>query len=298
MWIGAPSLSAQEALAPLVFFDLLDGTVQPTGTTKDPKITALKNLWYECEVTLVGGNQFWLGFSRAPGTKTDAWSTGTKALAWLQGAEVEQSVVSKWRDRISGRDFAGSGWTWRPSAAEFNGLPALEGNSISFFPPPMRAGEAADWTFLHDGSGATLVTAMRNVSAHHAFHIARTQDYEEGQGIVLGGNDDVSAWEFGASNGKTSLFSVVGGSPTGTKWLAASYGTNSKPQAQLFENGQLVGSANPTSTPASAASEQTLTLGGADSSQQLVSEILVYPRTLDGSEIEQLERYFAPRLGE
>jgi cysteine-rich repeat protein len=236
--IGAspgPNLAAFGAM-----FDLQDGVVTQKYGVQDAKITLLSNQWYACETTLIAEPEIVIGVP-ADGAPS------SEALVWLQDAEVEQAYVTKWNDRVGTRhleDPTGA-WRWHEALSVFNGSPALESN-YKYSAQLVAAGSAADWQFLHDGSGGTTVTLQKDLApSKGSFSSAGTEYSGSEQGVSLGASKtDPTLWRYAVSNaGGEQLFAILGGSTTGAKWLAASYATAQSPDAQLFEDGVMIGSA-------------------------------------------------------
>jgi Concanavalin A-like lectin/glucanases superfamily len=305
LWIGAP---ASDALAPLASFDLLNGVVSANYAVISAKIELIKDLWYTCEVTFIGGPEYWLGVSSDPAAKAYIAPNTNEPAVWIQQAEVEQTHVSAWHDRIGQRDLSGAkgdptgvtdSWAWQPSSVELNGLPAL----VAYYRGAhLAAGDPADWTFLHDGSGGSLVILHQQSVPSKAYANSLGTEYlNQSAGAHLGVSaSDSKLWGFGSTNANgQSLFSISGGSTKGPKWLAGVYGSAQTPDAQLFEDGVMVASANAAAKPSVEASSSPLMLGNASGGApiaQQVHEVIVYNRTLDSADIARLTDYFAVEL--
>jgi cysteine-rich repeat protein len=302
IWIGGPSSpSVGGSLAPYAIFDLLNGVVSSTYAVTSAKITAVDDVWYTCEVSMLSGAEFWMGVTNSSTVKNSSGPASAKPAIWIQRAEVEQRYVKSWHDRIGSRDFndPNMGWRFLDPAEHFNGLPALESFYLSG--SSLAAGSGSDWQFLHDGSGGTLVIWQRQLllSPAYARSVGTQFDGAE-QGMRLGiSSTDKSLWGYGVSNASgEKVLSVLGGTTTGTRWLAASYSKADSPNGKLFEDGVMVASANASSSPSLSPSSGPLRLGDtANSPSQLVNEVVVYNRSLGMAEVEHLSRYFSSQVG-
>jgi hypothetical protein len=299
LWVGGSVLSPQPQQ--YAVFDLLDGLAFPAGGARSAGIEPLKNLWYSCEVTLLSGAEVWVATSSSPIHKELSGPTTAKPLAWIQGAEVLQTWVTSWKDRVGANDFidpAGR-WGWLAAAADLRGLPALQADYL--YGPTLATELPAEWSFLHDGSGATLVALQRQSGPSKAYkNSLQTVHDDAHEGMHLGvSGSDANVWAYSVTNANAeALFALDGGSTTGIKWLAASYTAQQTPNAQLFEDGLLVASANAMAPPSPTAGNEPLSLGGPFGPSQLVHEVIVYDRVLDSGEIARLKAYFAEQLGE
>jgi hypothetical protein len=125
-------------------------------------------------------------------------------------------------------------------------------------------------------------------------------DYTGGeQGVRLGPSTaDPKVWGYRATNESgAEIFSLLGGTTIGTRWLAGSYGASPSPNAQLFENGVMIAAGNATAAPTAKPGTQPLMLGGTPTAlSQRVSEVIVYKRVLTAADITQLKLYFAPQF--
>lgn len=296
LWLGGPAIPG--GVAPYVFFDLQDGTVvSPYAATG--AIKPLKNLWYSCEVTMASGPEIWLGFSNST-VQNQGGPLTAKALAWIQQAEVEQTYVTSWHDRIGGRDFNDptGGWRWLEASPELNGLSALQSYYVAS--PFLTAGAADDWQFLHDGSGGSVVLLQQQEVPSKGYKSSLGTEYGGAeQGMSLGVSAaDSKLWGYRAANANgEKLFAVNGGGTTGVKWLAATYATAQAPDAQLYEDGVMVASANAAAEPTLSPSSAPLQLGSASGTpNSQVHEVLVYDRALSSQDISRLTAYFASQL--
>jgi hypothetical protein len=302
LWIGGPiSPGVSAGAAPYVVFDLLDGVVS-TKFLAEGNITPVKDAWYDLEVTLVSGTEFWFGVASSLNFKQGGPYTN-KPLAWIQAAQVEQSYVTVWKDRISALDFKAEniGFRWLSSTPEFNGAPSLESYFLSG--ASMAAGAAADWQFLHDGSGGSIVILQRSLVVNGVvFPRSIGTEYTGGeQGMRLGlPMANAKVWSYGVSNESgENVFTTSGGTTAGTRWLAGSYATSQSPNAQLFDNGTMVSAAAEAASPTDKPGSGPLKLGDKSSSpSQKVSEVIVYRRALTAADVAHLKLYFDPQFGE
>ncbi|MDF3070180.1 MAG: hypothetical protein K0R38_5781 [Polyangiaceae bacterium] len=176
------------------------------------------------------------------------------------------------------------------------GLSVLE--AFPSFAPKLVAGLPADWSFLHDGSGGTLIVFQHRLPQNLFENSFQTAVEGTQEGAHIGASvQDPERWRYDVSDaGGNYVFGIEGGSTEGAKWIAGSFGLSSTPNAQLFEDGILVGSANGAGAPATTAGNLPLTLGGGRGPHQMVHEVLVYDRVLDSTDVEQLKAYFAAQL--
>lgn len=298
VWLSGPPSVANTA-EPFAVFDLLDGVVSHQYAST-AAITDLGNSWYLCEVTLLIGPEIWVGVSNSATSKGAGGPVLNKPLAWIQRAEVEQSYVTVWRDRVGARDLTNSngGWRWLNAATEFSGTPALE--SYYLYNPQLAAGEAADWQFLHDGSGATVIVLQQQPSPTAAYRGTLGTEYDgSAQGMRMGvSSQNSKTWAYSATNGNgESVFEISAGSTVGTRWLAGSYAASQAPAAQLWVDGVMGASAAAAASPSMQPPAAAFRLGAATGTPfQKIAEVIVYKRALAAADMAQLDLYFAPRL--
>jgi hypothetical protein len=182
-----------------------------------------------------------------------------------------------------------------------NNLPYWTGTDAVSGGRYLLAGVAADWTFLHNGSGHTVFIISKTASTQQNY-IFGTQT---GTGASLGGsvvriNNTTANWTIG--NAAISIISQ-NFAWTQTSWgkLAFSGSTGGNPDYSVRVNGVDVVSVNESAVPAATTSTQKLGIGsgggGAYSSAVSFHEVIIYNRELTSSEVSQVESYLSSSYG-
>lgn len=165
----------------------------------------------------------------------------------------------------------------------------------------LLAGQASDWTFLHDGTGHTVFIVSKTASAQ--------QNYIFGTQTGTGASRGISIVRINNNTGNLTIGNTAAPivsqnfSWTQTSWgkLAFSGSTGINPDYSIRVNGTDVGSVNETGTPTALPSTQILGIGsgggGAYSSAVSLHEVIIYNRELTITEVTQIESYLNTEYG-
>ncbi len=175
----------------------------------------------------------------------------------------------------------------------------------------LTAASAADWKFLHDGTGCTVFIAYR-LTDETIGVLFDTGGLAAGAGGVALFVDDTGAAEgfldLRVRNASGQIASMTGGvstnnlAPAGQTVVASySYQEGRTGEVRLFIDGALVNSADTSGAPAAGAPASPLILGrnvanniGWDGR---IMEFLAYNRALSATEKALVDRYLAQRYG-
>jgi len=259
----------------------------------------------EIELILSSSNsrQIW----DAPSLSSFTPSSITNLYAWykydnlsLNGTTVSAALDKSGNGRHAVQATSASQPTYSATGGA-NNLPYWTGTDAVSGGRYLLGGVAADWTFLHDGSGHTVFIISKTASTQQNY-IFGTQT---GTGASLGSsivriNNTTANWTIG--NAAISIISQ-NFAWTQTSWgkLAFSGSTGGNPDYSVRVNGVDVVSVNESAVPAATTSTQKLGIGsgggGAYSSAVSFHEVIIYNRELTSSEVSQVESYLSSSYG-
>jgi hypothetical protein len=230
-------------------------------------------------------------------SRTDAYFalSGSSITAWMSragsmgGMPLSQGVAANQPLRVLG-------------VAEMNNQQSVLLDGVDDF---MSAANPADWPFLHDNTGATIVTVERvdstGIASQHVYGTLSGPAAQRGlygalgtTSIILRLGNGSGAYQNAWTNANAAHYAR-----DVSRWRAWAYGGGSQKHAvsgSTLTNADAVGQ-----TPSASAPEYALRVGraGAASSSLKghVPQILVYKRVLTAPEIASLGAFFAPIYG-
>ncbi len=224
---------------------------------------------------------------------TNLWSSDS-------GLVLTGSVVDSWTDSVGGAVFlpTTAGVTeWRYVAADsrFRGQP-LVANNFAGNNGRMIAGAGTDWTFLHDGTGSTLVWIGIPGSS-----IALNTN---GGGATAAGVNlrptGSGSLRWRTNNGSATVFDcLVSGiaNRSNPSLLLASHKTTAAPDASVYRGTSLLGTANEGAAVSTGAAAQGLEFYAVTTAEISAVELRVYNDVLTADERQQLALYAWQRYG-
>ena len=289
-------------------FDLANGQL---GTVSDNVISAtmepLKDGWHVCRVMWAAKTAVTpeIGVTSTDSVATYAGTTGAYISAYgatLSGYEL----VSAWADQ------SGNGYhLTQPTASSqpryvdtsviagsvLNGRPVLRFNYATA--THMAAATAADWTFLHNGTGATVAMVcnrLQNPAGVNLSYYFDTTSGGNGRGLSLSRSisNDTTAIVY---NDSTFAQTSVQSGPSDNEAVFVRFGSSNT--LSLNINGRE--SSTTIASASSSAPALPFSFGRADVTGNMmfgyVAEMRIYNRYLSDAEIVQLREYWAGRYG-
>lgn len=225
-----------------------------------------------------------------------------KPALWLRsdrGISLNGSNVTAWADQSGfGRDAIQLTPANQPvytTSSAVRGLPAVTGAATR----GLLAGAAADWTFLHDGTGCTifLVTYSRATPTNYLIGTQSSSGANRGFNIFWSG----TSHNFIVGDGTTQQFSLTRAASALTlNKTIATFATASTPDASVTVNG-VAGTTGNAATPSGTAPANPLGIcwGGASSfgTDTDFFDIVLFNRVLSANEIAALNAYATTRYG-
>lgn len=165
----------------------------------------------------------------------------------------------------------------------------------------LLAGQASDWTFLHNGSGNTIFIVMKSNSTQQNYFFGIQTGTGASLGLSIVRINNTTA-QYSIGNGAIQSVTVNYSHPL-TSWskVAVSGSTGTDPDYSIRVAGSSVATANEVNPVSATASTQKLGIGsGGGGAYSLASdfhEVIIYNRELTLTEVGQVETYLSGVYG-
>lgn len=290
-----------------VAFNLTTGVAgASTGTYLWTKSTDASNGWWLLELCyLTSVSAVTIGMNVTNSVSSYA---GAGDYIYLYTASMEQNLTTTWADQSgNGRNMTQATSIAAPVSLEF---PANYSQQAAYFDGDNTrtlASTAADWTFLHDGTGMTwagvvngtaLVTDPLNRRFWATSSFVAGGGRTQAQGVTFDYQSTQQQFVFQTYNGPSALnltmASIAGSCPIGsTVRVIVRFNTSNSPDATIWVNGSLRNSANITGAVNAAAPFYPLHYGTIDIAyaKGWILDSYFYNRSLSDYEVTGLDRY-------
>lgn len=261
----------------------------------------------------VNGRMGWRGGTSYPistgAPSVDVPDTIPDIFSWYRadlGITLNGSNVSAWADQIlpavdASQGVAGSQPPYIASDAGINGnaiIGPFDGTADHF-----TAGVASDWSFLHEGTGMTIVMVFRTAALGT---LRRLFDNNNGSGTALGLTMQISAaspalaW-LNMGNGAAAVLSAPTAASitaNSVNYLVFRHATANTPDYSFNLNG-VTTTGNNSNTPGTGAAAATLNIGRRSGAVQYfngdIAEFITYERAISDAEQTQITDYITAR---
>lgn len=304
-WLGNVADSVYQT------FDLTNGRVgSTTSNVVAASMEPIANGLYRCRLAWYVETSAAVGVGVSLTDSVASYSGGGEYIGACNASISNYNTVSTWDDQVGSRDLVMSTLSAMPRLLYAKGAGVMNGNEVLQFKPAapvvrLEGQTAADWTFLHDGTGSTIAMAchrLNNVSGANAslyFDNTNNASVFPGVNAVRNLAGSVSARVF---NDSTFATVTVQGADSQNECLIYRYSSSGSPNFAFEINGRsgTVTSFTPSANPPTFA----FTLGQANSGflgtagmNGYFAEVRIYNQFIADTDAAKIRRYYGHRYG-
>lgn len=287
-------------------FDILNGVLGSVAVgVTSRSIVPLGGGWYRITLTSTPASNY-ISFQLLAADSVAANTCSTSVVAY--NARCTQDRVAQSSDRSTAAKHlvqatAANQPQWVASHASLLGRPVLQFDDTDDF---LAASTAADWTFLHDGTGCTMLIALRPTdSGTDGAMLATGGHAGTVRGTLLSYDGASQRVQYFLADGAAFIVAVSSAGNSVLRGvphvISARYSESATPKYSVRCDGVEVLSGSPTAAPSASAPAAALRVGartdGATPLGGQVSQVAVFSRYLDTDTLLRVEQSFGRRIG-
>lgn len=214
------------------------------------------------------------------------------------GVTLDAGVASNWADMVNSRNLIQSTASARPTptTAYFGGQAALSFDGTDDTMVSDQA--AADWKFLHDGTGGSVFYVARISSSPFRRVVCATNNAVRFSGVGMAiGRWSTPDFFFMVRGSGTPVINISTTALTepSSSWNTAEYSTAAG--GTLASSGSVLVTAAEAATPSTGAPSHTFWIGGGYFGPMEIAELAVFPTVLGAPNRALLSAYAVSRYG-